>query len=143
MGFLFFWPSNAFISDSLQFQLITCLQFNVRKMAPLQVDNSNPSFLSHRHGFPNETYAFILRFLRFFQMRGFVLRFFGFSIFSSKRIRQRQDSNRQPPDLIHDELDHSTVSCFNTQNIILEFCAKIIVFKNLHLICSGHFRRFV
>ena len=80
--------------------------------ATLEVDNLNPSFLSRRCGFPNdsESFAFLLVvrcnddhtvWVQFSSLLC-TLRssFLGFSIVSSKRIRQRRDSNCQSPEFI-------------------------------------------
>ena len=122
----FFRPSKIFIYFNSIISLYVSIF--VRWQNTLEVDNLNPSFLSRRYGSPNksESYAF-LHIVRCndkqlgpicIPCRGPLLctlcsLFFGFLIISSKRKRQCQDSNRQPPDLICDELDHkTTVSCF-------------------------------
>ena len=84
----------------------------------LEVDNLNPSFLSCRTWFSKRDVRIHSTVFTVFPNERLHSSFFGFSIVLSKRIRQCRDSNRQPPDLIHDELDHrTTVSCFRFADI--------------------------
>ena len=92
-------------------------------MAPLEIDNLNPSFLSRRTWFSKRDLRIHSSVFTFFSK--WEASFFGFSIISSKRIRQHQDLNRQPPDLLHDKLDHrTTVPCY--WRILLSICILYI-----------------